>query len=91
MKLINYEGVIILSTGETPWGNFRSKSSSLVFMLFANFYLHHVLDKIPMSKLFTLITLMEKSNAEKSPWVKKRKKKTGPKKKEISPFCQRKI
>ena len=36
-----------------------------------------------------LITRMEKSKAEKSPWVKKRKK-TGPKKKEISPFCQRK-
>ena len=90
MKLINYEGVIILSTGETPWGNFRGKSSSLVFMLFAYFYLHHILDKIPMWKLFTLITLMEKSKAEKSSWVKKRKK-TGPKKKEISPFCHRKI
>ena len=36
-----------------------------------------------------LITRMEKSKAEKSPLVKKRKK-TGPKKKEISPFCQRK-
>ena len=75
MKLINYEGVIILSTGETPWGNFRGKSSWLVFMLFAYFYLHHVLDKIPMWKLFTLITLIEKSKAEKCPWVKKRKKK----------------
>ena len=74
IKLINYEGVIILSTGETPCGNFRGKSSSLVFMLFAYFYLHHVLDKIPTWKLFTLITLMEKSKAEKNPWVKKRKK-----------------
>ena len=32
---------------------------------------------------------MEKSKAEKSPWVKKSKK-TGPKKKEIAPFCQKK-
>ena len=83
MKLINYEGVIILSTGETPWGNFRGKSSWLVFMLFAYFYLHHVLDKIPMWKLFTLITLIEKSKAEKCPWVKKRKKKPGPKTEDI--------
>ena len=70
MKLINYEGVIILSTGKTPWGNFRGKSSSLVFMLFAYFYLHHVLDKIPMWKLFTIF--MEKSKAEKSPFLPKK-------------------
>jgi len=30
---------------------------------------------------------MEKSKAEKSPWVKETKK-TGPKKKEIAPYCQ---
>ena len=33
---------------------------------------------------------MEKSKAEKSPWVKKTKE-TGPKKKEKAPFCQAKI
>ena len=33
--------------------------------------------------------ILEKSKAEKSPWVKKRKK-TGSKKKEIAPFCQKK-
>jgi len=32
---------------------------------------------------------MEKSKAEKSPWVKKMKK-NGPKKKEKAPFCQSK-
>ena len=40
-------------------------------MLFAYFYLHYVLNKIPTWKLFTL-TLMEKSNAEKSPWLMRR-------------------
>ena len=44
--------------------------------------------KIPMWKLF-MITPMEKSKAEKSPWVKKMKI-TGPKKKEKAPFCQAK-
>ena len=42
-------------------------------MLLAYFYFHHVLDKIPTWKLFTL-TLMEKSKAERSRWVKKTKK-----------------
>ena len=55
-------------------------------MTFAYFYLHHALDKNSPWKLFTL-TPMEKSKAEKSPWVKKTKK-TGPKKKEKAPYCQ---
>ena len=38
-------------------------------------------------KLFTL-TLMEKSEAEKSPWVKKTKKKNRPKEKRNSSTCQ---
>ena len=77
-----------MSTGETPGKMFAANAHRYYFMLFAYFYLHHVLDKIPAWKLFTL-TLMEKSKAEKNPWVKKSKK-TGPKKKEIAPFCQRK-
>ena len=44
------------------------------------------LTKIPTWKLFTL-TPMEKSKAEKSPWVKKTKK-TSPKKKGKAPHCQ---
>ena len=39
-----------------------------------------------MWKLFTL-TPMEKSNTEKSPWVKKTQK-TSPKKKEKAPYCK---
>ena len=88
IKLINYEGVIILSTGETPWGNFRGKSSSLVFMLFAYFYLHHVLDKIPMWKLFALITLMEKSKAEKKSLGKEKNKKPAQRRKKYLHFAK---
>ena len=64
IKLMNYEGVIILSTGEI----FATNAHRSNFMLSAYFYLHPVLDKIPMWKLFTL-TLMEK--------VKSRKKSLG--------------
>ena len=78
---MNYEGVIVLSTGEI----FAANAHRSYFMLSAYFYLHHILDKNShVEALF-----MEKSKAEKSPWVKKMKK-TGPKKKEIPPFCQRK-
>ena len=73
IKLVNYEGVIILSTGETPEEIFAANTHRSYFMLFAYFHLHHVLDKMPTWKLITL-TLMEKSKAEKSPWVKKTKR-----------------
>ena len=87
---MNYEGVIILSMGETPWGNFCGRSSSLVFMLFAYFYLHHVLDKIPTWKLFTLITLNGKmKNRKKSLGKeKKRKKKTAQRRKKYLHFSK---
>ena len=71
--LINCEGVIILSTGETTGEIFEANAHQSYFMLFAYFYSHHVLDKVPTWKLFKL-TLMEKSQAEKSPWLKKMKK-----------------
>ena len=48
-------------------------------------YITH-LTEIPPWKLFTL-TPMEKSKAEKSPWVKKTKQ-TGVKKTEKAPYCQ---
>ena len=52
--------------------NLANRGDSSYFMLFAYFYLHHVLEKIPTWKLFTL-TLTEKSKSEKSPWAKKTK------------------
>ena len=64
--------VIILSTGETPGEIFAANAHRSYFTLFAYFHLHHVLDKIPTWKLFT-ITFKEKSKAEKCPWVKKTK------------------
>ena len=73
IKLINCEGVIILSTGETSGEIFAAKAHRSYFMLFVYFYLYHVLDKIPTWKLLKL-TLMEKSKAEESPWVKKTSK-----------------
>ena len=43
------------------------------------FYLHHVLDKIPMWKLFMLITLREKIKSRKKSLGKVKKKKNRPK------------
>ena len=65
--------VIILSTGKTPGEIFAANAHRSYFTLFAYFYLHHVIDKIPTWKILTL-TFMEKSKAEKCPWVKKPKK-----------------
>ena len=45
IKLINYEGVIILSTGETPGEFFAANANRSYFISFAYLYLHHVLDK----------------------------------------------
>ena len=67
IKLMNYGGVIILSTGEI----FAANANRLYFMLSAYFYLHHVLDKNShVEALF-----MEKSKAEKKVLgLRKRKK-----------------
>ena len=80
--LINHEGVIILSTGETPGEIFAANAHRSYFMSFAYFYLYHALEKNSQWKLFTITTL-EKSKPEKSPYVKKTKK-TVSKKKETS-------
>ena len=62
-----------MSTGKTPGEIFAANAHCSYLMLLAYSYFHHVLDKIPTWKLFTL-TLPEKSKAEKSRWVKKTKK-----------------
>ena len=62
-----------MSTDETPEETFAANAYCSYFMLLAYFYFHHVLNKIPAWKLFTL-TLIEKSKAERSRWVKKTKK-----------------
>ena len=77
---------MILPTGETLGEIFAANAHRSYFMLFAYFYLHPVIDKTSTWKLFTL-TLMEKSKAEESAWVKKTKKPRP--KKEIAPFCQK--
>ena len=58
--------------GREPWGNFH---------LHICIYITY-LTKIPTWKLFTL-TAMEKSKAEKSPWVKKKKKPAQRRKKKL--------
>ena len=50
--------VIILSTAKTPGEIFAVNARHSYLTLFAYFHLHHVLDKIPTWKLFTL-TFME--------------------------------
>ena len=72
-----------MSKGENPGEIFAANAHRSYFMSFI--YITH-LTKIPTRKLFSL-TPMEKSKAEKSPWVKKTKK-TGPKKNEKAPYCQ---
>ena len=62
-----------MSTGKTPGEIFAANAHRSYFTLFAYFHLHHVLDKIPTWKLFT-ITFKEKSKAEKCPWVKRDEK-----------------
>ena len=42
---MNYEGVIILSTGENPGEFFEANANCSYFMSFAYLYLHHILDK----------------------------------------------
>ena len=68
-KVNNYEGVKILSTGETPKEIFAANAHRSYFMSFAYFYLHHALDKNSHVE-----ALYDYSCAEKSPWVKKTKK-----------------
>ena len=53
-----------MSTGETPGEIFAANAHRLYFMLFAYFYLHHILDKLPTWNLFTLI--LKKSLGEES-------------------------
>ena len=59
--------------GKTPGESFAANAHPSYFTLFAYFHLHHILDKIPTWKLFTL-TFMEKSKAEKCRCVEKTKK-----------------
>ena len=80
---------MILSTGETPRNIFAANAHRSYSMSFAYFYLHHALDKIPTWKLFKL-TPMEKSKAEKRPWVKKTKQPAQRRKKKLHFVKQRK-
>ena len=61
----------------------------LDFHLISIYCLHHALYKIHMWKLFVYGKIFAREKSEESPWEKKRKK-TGPKKKERVPFCQEK-
>ena len=71
----NYEGVKILSTGGTHGDIFTANAHGSYFMSFAYLYLHHALDK--NSHVEALYDYSYgKSKAEKSPWIKKTKKKT---------------
>jgi hypothetical protein len=71
---------------ETAGGNFRGKRSSSIsyFMSFGIVYIGHLTKFANRSPLRLLSS--GKFQTEKSPWTKK-KKQTGPKKKEMTHFC----
>ena len=72
-----------MSTGETPEEIFAANVVARISCHLHVFYIHHVFDKIPTWKLFTL-TIMEKSKTQKSPWVKKKKKTSQKRKKSLA-------
>ena len=52
-----------MPTGKTPGEIFAANAHRSYFTFFAYFHLHHILNKIPTWKLFTL-TFVEKSKPE---------------------------
>ena len=88
IKLINYEGVIILSTGETPGDIFAANAHRSYSMSFAYFYLHHALDKNSYVEALYANSYGKIKSRKKS--LGKENETTGPKKKEKAPFCQAK-